>query len=182
MTMTKSASKDIAAERKVDALATPTDLKPKNTAAVAKELNKLVADAFVLYLKTKNFHWHASGPNFRDFHLMFDEQADQIFAAIDPLAERVRKLGERTILGVSHVADLASVKDDRAEFVSPGDMLKILMEDNKAMAANMRKAHGICDDNDDPATASLLEVYIDETERRTWFLFESSRPPDGGGH
>ena len=182
MSLTKSALKDIATERKVEALATPTDLKPKNTAAVAKELNKLVADAFALYLKTKNFHWHASGPNFRDFHLMFDEQADQIFAAIDPLAERVRKLGERTVLGINHVAELASVKDNRADFVSPGDMLKILMEDNKTMAANMRKAHEICDDNDDPATASLLEVYIDETERRTWFLFESSHPPDGGGH
>ena len=182
MSMPKPALKDAAVERKVDALATPTDLKPKNTAAVAKELNKLVADAFALYLKTKNFHWHASGPNFRDFHLMFDEQADQIFAAIDPLAERVRKLGERTVLGISHVAELASVKDNRADFVPPGDMLKILMDDNKAMAANMRKVHDICDDNDDPATASLLEIYIDETERRTWFLFESSRPPDGGGH
>ena len=182
MSSTKRAVNEIRAENQVDALSTPTDLKPKATAAVAKELNKLVADAFALYLKTKNFHWHASGPHFRDYHKMFDEQADQIFAAIDPLAERVRKLGERTILGITHVADLKSIADNTAGFVAPSDMLKILMDDNKSMAADMRKVHAICDDNDDPATASLLEIYIDETERRTWFLFEASRPVDGAGH
>ena len=125
---------------------------------------------------------HVSGPHFRDYHVMLDEQADQIFASIDPLAERVRKLGECTILGISHVAELTTVEDNRADFVSPGDMLRILMDDNKAMAEIMRKAHGICDDNDDPATASLLEIYIDETERRTWFLFEASRSADDQGH
>ena len=182
MSTTKRAMNEVSPTKPVDALSTPTDLKSKNTVAVAKELNKLVADAFALYLKTKNFHWHASGPHFRDYHVMFDEQADQIFAAIDPLAERVRKLGQRTVLGIAHVADLTSVVDNTAAFVAPGDMLKILMDDNKAMAENMRKAHAICDDNDDPATASLIEIYIDETERRTWFLFEASRPVDGTGH
>lgn len=182
MSMSKPAQKDVSSEKKVAALATPTDLKPKNTAAVARELNKLVADAFALYLKTKNFHWHVSGPHFRDYHVMLDEQADQIFAAIDPLAERVRKLGERTVLGLNHVIELTSVHDNMADFVAPGEMLRILTEDNKAMAASMRKAHAICDDNDDPATASLLEIYIDETERRTWFLFEAGRPADRGGH
>ncbi len=170
------------ANRKVSELATPTDLKPVSTLAVAKALNKLVADAFALYLKTKNFHWHVSGPHFRDYHVMLDEQADQIFASIDPLAERVRKLGERTIVGISHVAELTTVEDNTADFVPPGDMLRILMDDNKAMAEIMRKAHKVCDDNDDPATASLLEIYIDETERRTWFLFEASRSADGQGH
>ena len=182
MSAPKPVLRDAPSERKIAALATPTDLKPKNTAAVAKELNMLVADAFALYLKTKNFHWHVSGPHFRDYHLMLDEQADQIFAAIDPLAERVRKLGERTVLGVTHVVALTSVEDSTADFVAPGDMLRTLMDDNKAMAAAMRKAHGVCDDNDDPASASLIEVYIDETERRTWFLFEAGRPADAAGH
>ncbi len=167
---------------KVAGLATPTDLKRSNTVAIAKALNVLVADAFALYVKTKNFHWHMSGPHFRDYHLMLDEQSDQIFASIDPLAERVRKLGERTVLGIGHIGKLTNVEDNDAEFVPPGEMLKILMEDNKAMAAKMREAHGICDDNDDPATASLLEIYIDETERRTWFLFEANRNADSGGH
>ena len=175
-------SKPPALKPKVAALATPTDLKPQNTAAVAIALNGLVADAFALYLKTKNFHWHVSGPHFRDYHLMLDEQADQIFASIDPLAERVRKLGERTILGISHIADLTTIKDNVERFVPPTAMLKILVADNKAMAARMRKTHTICDDNDDPASASLLEIYIDETERRTWFLFEASRAVDAEGH
>ena len=166
----------------ISALATPTDLSPENTAAVARALNALVADAFALYLKTKNFHWHVSGPHFRDYHKMLDEQAEQIFATIDPLAERVRKIGRRTVLGVGNVVELTSVEDSTADFVPPGEMLRMLIEDNKAMAAKMRKAHGVCDDNDDPASASLIEIYIDETERRTWFLFEASRPADREGH
>lgn len=178
MSMHKPATKETAPARKVIALSTPTDLKPKNTTAVAKVLNVLVADAFAMYLKTKNFHWHMSGPHFRDYHQMLDEQADQIFAAIDPLAERVRKLGERTVLGISHVSELTLIKDSMDDFVPPGDMLQMLMEDNKAMAASMRAAHSVCDDNDDVASASLLEIYIDETERRTWFLFEAGRPAD----
>ncbi len=168
--------------KKISKLATPSDLNDKQTAAVAKAVNVLVADAFALYFKTKNFHWHISGPHFRDYHLMLDEQAEQIFATIDPLAERVRKLGQRTLLGIAHAADLATIADNTADFVAPGDMLNELIADNKAMAENMRKAHGVCDDNDDVATASLLEVYIDETERRTWFLFEASRPAASDGH
>ncbi len=168
--------------RKVNKLATPTDLTDKQTAAVATVLNVLVADAFALYFKTKNFHWHVSGPHFRDYHLMLDEQADQIFASIDPLAERVRKLGQRTLLGLGHASGLTTIEDNTADFVAPGDMLNELIADNKAMAESMRKAHGVCDDNDDVATASLLEIYIDETERRTWFLFEASRPADRDGH
>jgi starvation-inducible DNA-binding protein len=164
------------------ALATPTDLSNKSTQAVAAELNKLVADAFALYVKTKNFHWHMSGPHFRDYHVMLDEQADQIFATIDPLAERVRKLGCKTLRSISHIAELSRVDDDDREFVPPLEMLQELVADNKTCAENMRKAHKVCDDNDDPATASLLEVYLDETERRTWFLFEASRDADHGGH
>ena len=167
---------------KVSKLATPTDLSDKQTAAVATALNVLVADAFSLYFKTKNFHWHVSGPHFRDYHVMLDEQADQIFASIDPLAERVRKVGQRTLLGLGHAASLTTIDDNTADFVAPGDMLNELIADNKAMAEAMRKAHGVCDDNDDVATASLLEIYIDETERRTWFLFEASRPAASDGH
>ncbi|MGE0699433.1 MAG: Dps family protein, partial [Hyphomicrobiaceae bacterium] len=161
------------------ALATPTDLTGSNTASVAQALNHLVADAFALYVKTKNFHWHMSGPHFRDYHLLLDEQAAQILASIDPLAERVRKLGRRTLLGVSQIAEMQSIADNLDEFVPPGRMLEILMEDNKAMAEALRRAHALCDDNDDPASASLIEVYIDETEKRTWFLFEASRPAGG---
>ena len=164
------------------ALATPTDLSNKSTQAVATELNKLVADAFALYVKTKNFHWHMSGPHFRDYHVMLDEQADQIFATIDPLAERVRKLGCKTLRSISHIAELSRVADDDREFVPPLEMLQELVADNKAAAGYMRKAHKICDDNDDSATASLLEIYLDETERRIWFLFEASRDADQGGH
>lgn len=179
--MTKPALKE-ASTKTLARLATPSDLPSKNTAAVAEALNGLVADAFVLYLKTKNFHWHVSGPNFSEYHKMFDDQADQIFASIDPLAERVRKIGHRTLLAFRQVLELSSTEEDLSEYVSPGEMLEILLDDNKAMAATMRKAHKLCDDNDDVATASLLEIYIDETERRTWFLFEASRAADERGH
>ena len=123
-----------------------------------------------------------SGPHFRDYHLMLDEQSDQIFATTDPLAERIRKLGQRTIRSIGHIGELQTIKDNDAEFVGPLDMLRELMNDNKAMAASMRKAHELCDDQKDIATASLLEVYVDETERRTWFLFEASRQADPSGH
>lgn len=169
-------------DRAAPALATPTDLKPADVSAVAEALNMLVADAFALYVKTKNFHWHMSGPHFRDYHLLLDEQADQIFASIDPLAERVRKLGGITLRSIGHIAKLQSIKDNDDDDVLPLDMLTELMADNKAMAAAMRQAHAICDDGDDVASASLLEVYIDETERRTWFLFEASRAADATGH
>ena len=164
------------------ALNTPSDLSKQATTAIAAALNPLVADAFALYLKTKNFHWHMSGPNFRDYHLMLDEQSEQIFATIDPLAERVRKLGHTTLRSITHVARLARIKDSDADFVAPFDMLCALLDDNKAMAAAMRKAHELCDQHQDSGSASLLEVYIDETERRTWFLFEAARGADPTGH
>jgi starvation-inducible DNA-binding protein len=168
-------------DAKPSALKTPSDISAEAGPVVA-EFNRLLADSFALYLKTKNFHWHMSGPHFRDYHLMLDEQSDQIFATTDPLAERVRKLGGRTIRSIGHIGKLARIKDNDAAFVSPLAMLTELMEDNKAVAASMRKAHELCDDHKDVATASLLEVYIDETERRTWFLFEASRGADNTGH
>ncbi|UFH55354.1 Dps family protein [Spirosoma sp. KNUC1025] len=159
----------------IDVLDTPNDLEEKGREKVAESLNRLVADAFALYIKTKNYHWHMSGRHFRDYHLLLDEQADQIFATIDPLAERVRKIGGNTIRSVAHVAQLQRVKDNDEDFVAPLDMLKDLEQENRKMAKNMRDAHKVADDAEDVATASLLEVYIDETERRTWFLFETSR-------
>ena len=164
------------------ALATPTDLTENGVKAIAAALNGLAADAFALYLKTKNFHWHMSGPHFRDYHLLLDEHSDQIFAMIDPLAERVRKLGQTTLRSIGNVAKLQTIKDDDQAFVAPLDMLRELVNDNKAFAASQRKAHELCDDNGDVASASLLEVWIDETERRTWFLFEASRGADATGH
>ena len=163
-------------------LATPTDLDPADVQQIAKALNGILADAFALYFKSKNFHWHVSGPNFRDYHLMLDEQADQIFASTDPLAERVRKLGAKTLRSISHVSETQSIEDNNEEFVAPNAMLLELLEDNKSCAEAMRKAHKLCDDKRDVATASLLEIYIDETERRTWFLFEASRALDQSGH
>jgi len=163
-------------------LHTPSDLPESATREIAEGLNALVADAFTLYLKTKNFHWHMSGPHFRDYHLLLDEQGDQIFASIDPLAERSRKLGQTTVRSIGHVAKLARLRDNDSAFVPPLEMLGELIEDNKAMAAAMRVTHELCDDKKDSATASLLEVFIDETERRTWFLFEASRGADSSGH
>ncbi len=169
-------------QKMASALATPTDLKKEGVDAIVVALNGIVADAFALYLKTKNFHWHVSGPHFRDYHVMLDEQADQIFASIDPLAERVRKIGGRTLLSVGQISKLQRLKDNDKPFVAPLDMLNELLEDNKKVAHAMREAHAICDDNDDVATASLLEIYIDETERRTWFLFEAGRTADNAGN
>ena len=163
-------------------LDTPTDLDDKAVKEVSDALNGILADSFALYLKTKNFHWHMSGPHFRDYHLMLDEHADAIFAATDPLAERVRKLSGTTLRSIGHISQLQSIKDNDDEFVGPNDMLRELMKDNKAVAAAMRKAHELCEDHKDAASASLLEVYIDETERRTWFLFEASRKADATGH
>ena len=158
-----------------EVLSTPTDLKPPERQAVAHAINALVADAFALHVKTKNFHWHVSGPHFRDYHLLLDEQAAQIEASVDILAERVRKIGGTTIRSIGHIAKLQRVKDNDEEIVLPGDMLSELMADNKAHIENMRKAHKLADDNEDVATASLLEVFIDEAEKRCWFLFEASR-------
>lgn len=153
-------------------LATPHDLNEKGRQEITIALNGLVADAFALYVKSKNFHWHLSGPHFRDYHLLFDEQADQILAMIDPLAERARKLGGTTIRSVSQIGRLKSIPDDEADFREPETMLEILRDDNKTYAAQLRTAHQICEKHGDVASCSLLEVFIDETERRVWFLFE----------
>jgi starvation-inducible DNA-binding protein len=163
-------------------LETPTDLSHNAVPALAQALNGLVADAFALYLKTKNFHWHVSGPHFRDYHLLLDDQASEIYASTDVLAERVRKLGARTLHSIGDIARLTSIKDNDADFVAPGDMLRELMADNKTVIKNMRAAHELADKHDDVATASLLENFIDEAEKRNWFLFEASRSATNGGH
>jgi len=163
-------------------LVTPTDLTAAATRDIVGAMNAILADVFSLYLKTKNFHWHMSGPHFRDYHLLFDEQADQIYAMTDPIAERVRKLGGTTLRSIGHIARLQRVLDNDAEYVEPSDMLAELREDNKTLAARLREAHNVCEKHRDIATASLIEVWIDETERRTWFLFEASRRGDATGH
>jgi len=156
-------------------LDTPTDMSPEAVKRISTSLNTLLADAFALYLKTKNFHWHVSGRHFHDYHLMLDEQSDAIFATTDQLAERVRKLGGTTLKSIGEISKLQTIKDNDEDYVPPREMLRELMEDNKHIAAAMRKAHKLCDDNEDSGTAGLLETFIDETERRTWFLFEASR-------
>jgi len=164
------------------AIATPTDLGASATKDLTGALNAILADVFAIYLKTKNFHWHMSGPHFRDYHLMLDEQGDQLYAMTDPIAERVRKVGGITLRSIGHIASLQRVKDNDAEFVTPLDMLAELHQDNVQLAASLRGAHEVCDEHKDIATASLIENWIDETERRAWFLFESSRNADAGGH
>ncbi|HYZ40336.1 MAG TPA: DNA starvation/stationary phase protection protein [Stellaceae bacterium] len=159
-------------------LGTPTDLSPEAVRAVQDALNPLLADAFALYLKTKNFHWHVSGPHFRDYHLLLDEQGQQIFAMTDELAERVRKIGGTTLRSIGHIARLQRIRDNDQEFVAAVDMLRELMDDNKAFTASMRQAHEVAARNNDAATTSLLENFIDETEKRTWFLFEATRVPN----
>ena len=156
-------------------LATPTDLEPNAVRDLAGALNVLLADMFGLYLKTKNFHWHVSGPHFRDYHLMLDEQGDQIFATTDAIAERVRKIGGTTIRSIGHISRLQRISDNDADFVDPGDMIAELQDDNKNLVVSLLAAHDLCDDADDVATASLIENWIDETQRRVWFLFETTR-------
>jgi starvation-inducible DNA-binding protein len=156
-------------------LATTSDIDPKAVVELSGALNALLADTFSLYLKTKNFHWHMSGPHFRDYHLLLDEHADQIFAMTDDIAERVRKIGGTTIRSIGHVARLRRIPDNDAEYVTPEDMLSELHEDEKAFVLRMRAAHTLCDDAGDVATASLLEVWIDRAQRRSWFLFEATR-------
>jgi starvation-inducible DNA-binding protein len=163
-------------------LGTPTDLGADATRDISGGLKALLADVFALYLKTKNFHWHMSGPHFRDYHLLLDEQAEQLFAMTDPIAERVRKLGGLTIKSIGQISSLQRVADNDADYVEPLDMLAELREDNKNLAASLREAHNVCEEHRDVATASLIEVWIDETERRTWFLFEASRPSETSGH
>jgi len=164
-----------AAPRRTAKLATPTSLGKDARRDISGALNALLADFFALYLKTKNFHWHVSGPHFRDYHLLLDEQADQIYATTDPIAERGRKLGGTTVRSIGHITRLQRVADNDAEFVTPRDMLAELREDNAGLADRMRATHGVCDEHNDVATASLLEVWIDEAERRAWFLFEATR-------
>jgi starvation-inducible DNA-binding protein len=156
-------------------LSTPTDLSAKATTEISGAMNALLADIFAIYVKTKNFHWHMSGPHFRDYHLLLDEQADQLFAMTDPMAERVRKIGGTTLRSTGQIGRMQRVKDNNAEYVEPLDMLAELREDNGELARRMREAHKLCDEHHDVATASLLEIWIDETERRTWFLFEACR-------
>lgn len=163
-------------------LATPTGLSAAATRDISAAMNGILADVYALYLKTKNFHWHVSGPHFRDYHLLFDEQGDQIFAMADPIAERVRKVGGSTLRSIGHIARTQRVFDNDADYVEPSDMLAELREDNEALAGRLREAHNVCEEHRDIATASLIEVWIDETERRTWFLYEASRRGDSAGH
>jgi starvation-inducible DNA-binding protein len=161
-------------------LATPTDLKAAVTRDLAGAMNAVLADVFALYLKTKNFHWHMSGPHFRDYHLLLDEQAEQLFAMTDPIAERIRKVGGQTLRSIGHIARTQRVLDNDAEYVQPSDMLAELRDDSKTLAASLREVHDLCNEHRDIASASLIEVWIDETERRTWFLFEATRRDDQG--
>src|ERR1700744_4692376 len=162
-------------------LATPSDIDPQFVKDITGGLNALLADVFSLYLKTKNFHWHMSGPHFRDYHLLLDDHGDQIFAMTDPIAERARKLGGTTIRSIGHIARLQRIADNDAEYVEPQDMLAELKEDNRKLTAEMRQVHNTCDEDGDVATASLLEVWIDETERRTWFLYEAAHGQQNSG-
>ncbi len=182
--MKKSASKSApsAKDRQKAPLITPTDLKAAAVKDITGAMNGILADVFALYLKTKNFHWHMSGPHFRDYHLMLDEQSVQIYAMTDPIAERIRKLGGTTLRSIGHIARTQRILDNDADYVEPSDMLAELCEDNKVLAARLREAHDVCDEHSDIATASLIENWVDETELRTWFLFETTRSGDSSGH
>ena len=175
MTKTTSAKETHTRER----LGTPTDLKPEAARDISAGLAGLLADVFALYVKTKNFHWHMSGPRFRDYHLLLDEHGDQIFAMTDPIAERARKIGGATLKSIGDIARRQRILDNDAEYVTPKDMLAELRDDNKSLTTSLREVHNVCDGYGDVATASLLEVWIDETERRTWFLFEATRNGPG---
>jgi starvation-inducible DNA-binding protein len=167
-------------QRREAPLATSTDLHPKAVKDISAALNGMLADVFALYLKTKNFHWHMSGPHFRDYHLLLDDHGDQIFAMTDPLAERVRKIGGITLHSIGQISKIQRLSDNDADYVDPLDMLAELREDNKTLTARFREAHDVCDEHGDVASASLIENWIDETERRTWFLFEITRKGDPG--
>ncbi|MCX8582292.1 MULTISPECIES: Dps family protein [unclassified Gilliamella] len=160
----------------------PTDLGQKASKDISGAMNSVLADVFALYLKTKNFHWHVSGPHFRDYHLMLDDHGEELFAMTDPIAERVRKLGGTTLRSIGHISKLQSISDNNADFVEPSDMLAELCQDNIKLTERMRVAHDICDKYNDTATASLIEEWIDQTERRAWFLFETGRRMDSSGH
>jgi starvation-inducible DNA-binding protein len=164
------------------ALDTPTDLTIEAVGEISEQLNAILATTFALYLKTKNFHWHVSGPHFRDYHLLLDEQGEQIFDSTDDIAERVRKIGGTTLRSIGQISKLQGIEDNDESFVSPGDMLRELMSDNKKLIEAMRGCHEVCDKYGDVATASILENFIDQAERRVWFLFEASRKADDSGH
>jgi starvation-inducible DNA-binding protein len=174
MTTVTEKERKAARERRTMPLATPTDLDARATQDITATMNRALADVFALYLKTKNFHWHMSGPHFRDYHLLLDEQAAQLLAMTDAIAERVRKVGGLTLHSIGEISRTQRIVDNDAQYVEPMDMLSELREDNAAMAASLREAHGVCEEHRDIATTSLIEVWIDETERRTWFLFEAS--------
>jgi starvation-inducible DNA-binding protein len=167
--------------RRMAQMTTSTDLNAAATKDVAAALNGILADAFALYLKTKNFHWHMTGRHFRDYHLLLDEQAGQILAMTDPVAERIRKVGGSTLKSIGHISRTQRLLDNDADYVEPLGMLAELRDDNKTLAACLREAHNVCEEHRDVATTSLLEIWIDETERRTWFLFEASRQDGATG-
>ena len=163
-------------------LKTPTDLGTNAFSDLSGALNAILADTFTLYMKTKNFHWHVSGPHFRDYHLMFDEQAAELLASTDALAERVRKIGGNTLRSIGDISRQQTLEDNDKPYVSPDDMLTELREDNLKAVKSMREAHKLCDDNDDIGSASLLEDFIDQGEKRVWFLFETARKGAPSGH
>ena len=171
----KKAKAAAAAGRRKAPLTTPTDLGSNARRDIAGALNAILADTFALYLKTKNFHWHVSGPHFRDYHLMLDEQAAELLASTDDIAERVRKVGGTTLRSIGHIGRLQRIADNDADYVTPEDMLAELADDNRTTVMHLREVHGLCDEERDVATASLIEVWIDQAERRAWFLFEATR-------
>ena len=177
-----SPDKSELAHRREAPLITPTDLGAAASKDIAGGMNAILADVFALYMKTKNFHWHMSGPHFRDYHLLLDEQADQLYAMTDPIAERIRKTGGSTLRSIGHIARIQRIKDNDADYVEPLDMLAELREDNMSLTGFLREVHSLCDEHGDVATASLIENWIDEAERRSWFLYEATRHGDGTGH
>lgn len=171
-----------AKELQIRPLKTPTDLTQNATKDISGAMNAILADIFAIYLKTKNFHWHMSGPHFRDYHLLLDEQSEQLYSMTDPIAERVRKIGGMTIRSIGQISKMQRISDNNAEYVEPLDMLAELCEDNKMLASEFRKAHEVCVEHGDYSTTSLIENWIDETERRVWFLFEACREAKTSGH
>jgi len=166
-------------EKRLAPLKTPTSLSEEATQSISAALTGLLADTFALYIKTKNFHWHVSGPHFRDYHLMLDEQSAEILAMTDPMAERARKIGGTTLRSIGQIAKESRIADNDADYVDPLDMLAELRDDNGELIGRMREVHDLCDEHNDVATASLLENWIDESEKRVWFLFESGRRGNG---
>ncbi len=181
---TPKSLKNVSSAKKLQqsAILFPTDLGQKASKDISGAMNSVLADVFALYMKTKNFHWHVSGPHFRDYHLMLDDHGEELFAMTDPIAERVRKLGGTTLRSIGHISKLQSISDNDADFVEPSDMIAELCQDNIKLTTRMRVAHDICDKYNDSATASLIEEWIDQTEKRAWFLFETSRKLDSSGH